>query len=176
MSVKIMLLVGLYWIISGCSQTKIYIDTNSVSEISEQNAEIKETKTSVYLKNGIELIEGDFEIVSDSLNHKIDGEVDKYPLSRVESLKTVKDHSSTTIIGLSLIAGGVIIFDSFKEDHEFREMPNTNDVRVDRENESRSDFLSDRLKGNLFGSALSISGLIVLVTGVRNATKTYYFR
>ena len=173
MSVKIVFLLSAGWIFIGCSPTSMFVDSSSVNSITELNNEIKVSKTSVHLLNGIDLFTGDFELDIDTLIHSHKGEVVKYPLSNVRSIKTVKNHSSTTIVGLSLIAGGLIVFDSIQKEDEFLEMPNQ--IRDELENESGSGFLTDRFKGNLFGSALSISGLIILVTGVRNATKTYYF-
>lgn len=173
MNWKCTLLLYFGMLLFGCSPTKIMFDQSSESSISELNNLISELNTTVYLANGNELTDGEFEVTSDSLTHIVEGKSTKYPISNLRSIKTIGDHSTNTILGLSLIGGGIAVFSVTPGKEEFRESPN--DIREERPTESGSFTFSDRLKGNLLGSILCISGLIVLISGIKKATKIYIF-
>ena len=80
------------------------------------NNEMKNSTTKVYLKDGKTLKKGTFEIISDSLVHVTPNLTKKYHISKITSIRTVGNHSSTTLIGISMVVGGVIIFDSVVEE------------------------------------------------------------
>lgn len=156
----------------GCSPSEIIIDRSSESAVSELNDELQVLKTKVYLTNGDVLKEGEFVLSADSLTHSINGNRTKYPVSIIQSIKTVDDHSSSTILGLSLMGGGVAVFAITPEKMEDR-LESPNDVRESQQTTSKNESLTDRLKGNLLGSVLSVSGLIVLISGINRATRIY---
>ncbi len=158
----------------GCSPSGIIIDRFSESAVSELNNELQVLKTKVYLTNGDVLKEGEFMLSTDSLTHSINGNRTKYPVSIIQSIKTIDDHSSSTILGLSLMGGGVAVFAVTPEKKDWLESPN--DVRELQPITSKNESLTDRLKGNLLGSVLSVSGLIVLISGINRATRIYIIK
>lgn len=160
-------------LLTACTSTRISMNTPSERSTKMLNNEMNNSTTKVYLKDGKTLKKGTFEIISDSLVHVTPNLTKKYHISKITSIRTVGNHSSTTLIGISMVVGGVIIFDSVVEEEVFHESPNHS--HREEMDDSGILSLSNRLKSNLLGSALSISGLIIALNGIKKATKIYSF-
>ncbi|MBO6793314.1 MAG: hypothetical protein JJ895_05350 [Balneolaceae bacterium] len=124
-------------------------------------------KTIVYLKDGRILRKGDFELESDSLFQTFEGDTIAYSITEINSIKTVGNHSSTTIISLMAIGAGAAILATTPIDYS-DQYPTPHSV-----DESRSESLSDTFKGKFLGSLLTISGIIMLIGGIRQVTSLY---
>ena len=95
---------------------------NTPSERSMQmlNNEMNNSTTKVYLKDGKTLKKGTFHIISDSLVHVTPNLIKKYHISKIKSIRTVGNHSSSTFMGISMVVGGVIMFDSVFEGNDIK--------------------------------------------------------
>ncbi len=153
-----------------CSPSKIIVDHSSEHSVLELNREMEIKKTIIYLKDGRILRKGDFELVSDSLFQAIEKDTIAYSITEINSIKTVGNHSSTTIISLMAIGAGVAILATTPKDYS-DQYPTPHSIE-----ESRSESLSDTFKENFLGSLLTIFGIIMLIGGIRQVTTLYEIR
>lgn len=167
---KIILIFCIGIISIGCSSQRITIDSASEDDITALNNRIRTSRTTVYLLNGKALIGGDFLFDQDSVSHSKNETTSRYANSEIRSIKTIENHSQSTFLGISLILGGVAVHAVTKEDQICcYESPNQME-------ESRTERLTENLKGSLIAGILSVSGLIVLISGVKEATKSYFIK
>ncbi|MCR9131990.1 MAG: hypothetical protein NXI08_05435 [bacterium] len=152
-----------------CAPTKVALDLKSDQMISDVNREMNVKKTKVYLKERRVLTKGEFVLRSDSLLQINGDEIQRFGIDEIYAIKTVGNHSSTTILSVGMIGAGAAIFATTLKDYSDQyPTPNTPD-------ESRSESLTDTFKGNFLGSLLTISGLIILIGGIRQVTTWYEF-
>lgn len=163
-------------LLTACTSTRISMNTPSERSIKMLNNEMNNSTTKVYLKDGKTLKKGTFHIISDSLVHVTPNLIKKYHISKIKSIRTVGNHSSTTFMGISMVVGGVIIFDSVFEGIAIYEaVPTTNHSNRNEMDDSRILGSSNRMKGNLLGWVISTSGFIITLNGIKKATKIYSF-